>query len=361
MLHRLIRFLNDEIGVYFREDNKKPLSQQIKELKALKKYYGYIPYQYIKHLLYLTSCEGDIFDYFPPEIVHRYRDRINPREAWSNVIDKRRFSHIMIQNNLPGVAHLFTVRRDGAIRDRNEKEVSFSEFMTHLTELEKSNFFIKPFNGGGGSGIHKMTVRDRCLKINATDIVNDDSLYETLFLRSVHHEFIIQPEIIQHELLNRINPASINTIRIDTFIHDDDDVVVVNNAALLRMSNGYTNTDNWANGGIIVSIDLDTGVLDDFGKTKAKYGRRRVQQHPVSGFRFSGTSIPFWSEVKEVVRSAALILRPLKFLGWDVAIGTDGPILIEANHDFDVFMSQEASRGLRKTPVGKHILQTLAS
>jgi Sugar-transfer associated ATP-grasp len=57
-------------------------------------------------------------------------------------------------------------------------------------------------------------------------------------------------------------------------------------------------------GGIIVKIDLDKGVLDDFGKTKAKFGRLHIQKHPFSGFRFAGTPIPFWSEVKEVVRDA---------------------------------------------------------
>ena len=357
MLSRIIRFLNEEIVIYLEKTDKKPLSQQIKELQALKKYYGYIPYQYVKHCLYLKSFDGDIFDYIPPEIVHRYRDRINPPDACGTVINKKKFSQVMTQNNLPGTTHLFTVHRRRSIRDRNEKEVTFNEFRKNLTASEKTNFFIKPFNGGSGSGIYKMIARDRCLEINAKEIVNEDSFYETLFSRSLYQEFIVQPEIIQHELLNRMNPSSVNTIRIDTFIQGND---VVNNAAFLRMSNGYTYTDNWAKGGIIVNIDLDTGVLDDFGRTKAKYGRLYIQQHPLSSFRFAGTPIPFWSEVKELVRYAALVLHPLKFLGWDVAIGTDGPILIEANHDFDVFAFQEASRGLRKTPVGEKILQTLS-
>jgi hypothetical protein len=146
-----------------------------------------------------------------------------------------------------------------------------------------------------------MTVGETCFEINAKEIVNEAAFHDALFSRSRYQEFMVQPEIIQHELLNRINPSSVNTIRIDTFIRGND---VINNAAFLRMSNGSTDTDNWAKGGIIVKIDLDKGVLDDFGKTKAKYGRLHIQKHPFSGFRFAGTPIPFWSEVKEVVRDA---------------------------------------------------------
>ena len=262
----------------------------------------------------------------------------------------------MIHNNLPGVNHLFTVQRSRSIQDKNEREVSFNAFGNNLRESDTSKFFIKPVNGGSGNGIYEMVVRGRCLEINAKEIANENAFYEALFSRSRFHEFIVQPELSQHELLNRMNPSSVNTIRIDTFIQGDD---VINNAALLKMSDGHRYTDNWSKGGIIVNIDLDTGVLDNLGKTKAKYGKLFVEKHPVSGFCFGGVAIPFWSEVKQLVRAAALVLRPLRFLGWDVAIAPGGPILVEANHDFSIFMSQEASGGLRKTPVGKEILRSL--
>jgi Sugar-transfer associated ATP-grasp len=91
-----------------------------------------------------------------------------------------------------------------------------------------------------------MTVGETCFEINAKEIVNEAAFHDALFSRSRYQEFIVQPEIIQHELLNRINPSSVNTIRIDTFIRGND---VINNAAFLRMSNGSHYTDNWAKGG----------------------------------------------------------------------------------------------------------------
>jgi hypothetical protein len=356
MLRRIRRFLTEETAIYLEKRGKKSILQQIKELKALKKYYGYVPYQYVKHCLYLKSFDGDIFDYMPPEIVHRYRDKINPEQYRDNVIDKKKFSEIMIQNNLPSVAHLFTAHRNGSIRGWNGKEVSFHEFKNHLAESGNCNFFIKPVNAGSGNGIYKMVLRDACLEINKKKTMGEKSFREILFLRSPYDEFMVQPEIIQHEELNRLNPSCVNSVRIDTLIQGNE---VVSNAALLRMSNGYRYTDNWAKGGIIVNIDLETGALGVFGKTKAKYGRLEIRRHPVTGICFEGMQIPFWSKVRELVRSAALVLRPLMFLGWDVAISVDGPILIEANHDFSVFMPQEASGGLRRTAAGKAILRAL--
>jgi hypothetical protein len=77
----------------------------------------------------------------------------------------------------------------------------------------------------------------------------------------------------------------------------------------------------------------------------------------VSGFRFQGTAIPFWDGVKKLVCSAALVLLPLRWLGWDVAIGKDGPVLVEANHNHDVFFMQTLVGGLRDTSIGREILQ----
>jgi hypothetical protein len=352
----MLRFSTDEIVTYVQKKGKKPVRQQIEELAALKRYYGYPPYQYIKHCLYLESFDGDIFDFIPPEIVHRYRDKMNPEHARRFVIDKKAFSEVMAESNLPVVTNLFTVKRGGLIRDRNGDEIEFHEFETQLLESTTTKCFIKPFNGGGGNGIYRMLIRDGILDIDGMKIASKEALYERLFSRSPHQEFIVQPEIIQHEVLNQLNPSSVNTIRIDTWIQGND---IVSNAALLRMSNGCTYTDNWAKGGIIVNIDLGTGVLGKVGRTKSKYGGLCFRQHPFSQSHFGGTRLPFWPEVKELVRYAAQVLRPLGFLGWDVAISTEGPILIEANHDFDVFMCQEAARGLRKTPVGREILRSL--
>ena len=353
MIRKIRRLIGEDIHCYIRSEGKKSAFLQLKELVMLGKYYKYIPYHYIKHCMYLRSFDGDIFDYVPPELIHRYRNHLNREGSHNDVIDKKRFCEIMMQNDLRVVPTLFVISRDRSLRDKDGNLIDFNEFRRSLLESKESHFFIKPYDGGSGRGIYKMSLCDQNISINSNIAHSESDLYRILFNEAVHGGYIVQKAIRQHELINKINPSSVNTIRIDTLLVDDE---VFYNAALLRVGNKESYTDNWANGGFIVNIDLDTGILDSHAKTKAKYGRLDVEAHPTSGFRFEGATIPFWSEVKELVRSAAFALYPLRSLGWDIAIAHDGPVIIETNHDFDIFMSQEALKGLRRSAIGQLVL-----
>ncbi len=72
--------------------------------------------------------------------------------------------------------------------------------------------------------------------------------------------------------------------------------------------------------------------------------------------RFEGIVLPFWPQLIDLVSAAALTLRPLEYLGWDVAIAPDGPVIVEANPELDIFFMQEACGGLLPTAIGQAIL-----
>ena len=93
-------------------------------------------------------------------------------------------------------------------------------------------------------------------------------------------EYLVQPVIVQHPLLASLAGTSVNTVRIDTYLTGD---TVHFNKAVLRVGNGIACTDNWASGGLIVKIDLDTGTLRGNGKIKSKFGKGEFSNHPRSG------------------------------------------------------------------------------
>jgi hypothetical protein len=66
--------------------------------------------------------------------------------------------------------------------------------------------------------------------------------------------------------------------------------------------------------------------------------------------------LPHWPALIDLVNAAALTLEPLRYLGWDVAIGPDGPVIVEANQNLDIFWMQEACGGLRRTAIGRAVL-----
>jgi hypothetical protein len=95
--------------------------------------------------------------------------------------------------------------------------------------------------------------------------------------------------------------------------------------------------DNISSGGCQVGIVLQTGKLKKFGYGPIKTNGVKVfTEHPGTKTTFENFSIPFFFQAKELVIKAARYMPLLRLVGWDVAIGESGPILIEGNSDYDI-------------------------
>ena len=55
------------------------------------------------------------------------------------------------------------------------------------------------------------------------------------------------------------------------------------------------------------------------------------EKHPLTNEKIVGFKVPLFNEAVELVRKAALIVPDMAYVGWDVAIGEDKPILVEGN------------------------------
>ena len=354
-IHSKRKLLAEEIVPYIYSHDKKPVTRQIRELRLLKNYYNCRPTQYIYYRMYLRSFDEDIYDYIPLDIVEKYRDYINPKCAIANVKNKIIFNKIMSANNFPTLPNLFIISKQRRIIDSEDKVITFKQFLDILYNSGNTEFFIKPSHGIGGEEAHRMMLHNGSLTIDSEKIVSEDHMYGKLFTQQKYKEFIAQNLFYQHDLLSKMNNSSVNTVRIDTFV---DGGGISFNAASLRIGSGDTCVDNFARGGISLKVNVESGLLDPNGIIMSKHGWHHVQQHPISHFRFQGIVIPFWDEVKKLARSAAMVLLPLRWLGWDIAIGKDGPILFEANHDLEVRYLQQYAGGLRRRPIGRDILRT---
>jgi glutathione synthase/RimK-type ligase-like ATP-grasp enzyme len=355
MLHRTRRFLQEDFSVYLRARGKKGFWLQLQELTELYRLYHYPPYQYFKHGLYLESFDGNFRNFLPPEWIHRFRNSINPKQYRLAVIDKKKFTDKMSKSGFVVPQNLAYISRSRDILNMNGVKVSLKELLSWLLETGNTQTFFKPTTGGGGRGVFKALATEEHFLINKKAI-NETALFNLLFANNRYMNYLVQPFLIQHSLLNSINPAAVNTIRIDTFVNEDE---TVHNGAALKIGSGTSWADNWAAGGFICQIHLETGELGAQATSKAKYGRHIVLRHPITGFEFSGVRLPFWEETKQLVKAAASLFLPLRALGWDVAITEQGPVIIEANHDYDIFLLQEAAHGLRDTLIGQETLAML--
>lgn len=173
-------------------------------------------------------------------------------------------------------------------------------------------FIVKPVDGLGGSGVRKASI---------DEYASIDELYNKIETNRTFLEEIV----VQNEEWGKICPKSVNTIRAMTRIMNGKAELFY---AAARIGNGKVIMDNFHQGGVGVSIDMEKGTL--VGNAVSK-DLEEMEVHGATGIKFDGYKIPYWDEIKKMVCEAAEINKEVRVVGWDVAIAKDGPLLIEAN------------------------------
>ena len=144
------------------------------------------------------------------------------------------------------------------------------------------------------------------------------------FLNQSNH-VICQNVIRQHAELSRLNPSSVNTVRVMTLMFDDKANVL---SSVLRMGVNGSRVDNASSGGIVSGIMPDGRLKDVAFDTSGK----KYLRHP-QGTAFNSVLIPGFSQCIELASTLAYRFSSIsRLISWDFAIGEDGmPLLIEFN------------------------------
>lgn len=155
---------------------------------------------------------------------------------------------------------------------------------------------------------------------------------------------LVEEFVQQHEVINKLAPTALNTVRIITQLRPDGNVDIV--GCRLRIS-VHGVTDNLAAGNIAAFIDPETGIVTGKG-VYSDITKPDTEFHPVTGLRIPGTQIPFWKETLSIAREIAAIDHRNRSIGWDFAITTHGPDLIEGNREWCKLLYQlPAHKGLK--------------
>lgn len=164
---------------------------------------------------------------------------------------------------------------------------------------------------------------------------------EELYEKTVKNPAVLDEKIVQHPELSALNPSSVNTIRVFTLMVGEECKII---GAVLRMGNGTAVIDNYSAGGLVGSINTDTGCV--IAEAEDFVGRRYAI-HPLSKINIKGFKVPNWSLVLEFVRECASNYG-LKYVAWDIAVREDDCVLIEANPNGMVNLIQIAGASGRK-------------
>lgn len=198
------------------------------------------------------------------------------------------------------------IKRDWMIVDETVPMYRVEEFIA----LHGGECMCKPVSSEQGHGVGR---------IKQTGI-ND--LYARLHGGC---RYIVEGVLGNDPELQRINPSSLNTLRIYTIVTDTDEVKII--AAFLRCGVGTVDVDNWGAGGIGYPIDLESGIIS--GRGVDKKGEFHIV-HP-NGVVVLGMKIPRFKDACKMCCDCINLDKRVVFAGIDVAVTSNGVELVELN------------------------------
>jgi len=235
--------------------------------------------------------------------MYEYQMRMNPKKARRILEDKVLFMNYFCS---------FIKRKYVTI----EKLKSDNQLAYQILSNHSGRLVLKNSRGQAGAEVEVVSCSDY------TPVKLTDYMIEKRY-------DLAEEYVVQHPLLMELSPSGLNTIRVFTQLHDGGvDILGVR----LRISVNSP-VDNMAAGNLAAAVDPVKGIVHGPGVySDITKGENIV--HPLTGETIIGFAIPYWKEVIDLARRAAMLTPDNKSVGWDIAVTADGPELIEGNHNW---------------------------
>lgn len=270
-------------------------------------------------------CHMSVLEY------RRTLKRLNP-EAYRKLSQNKIAEKALLQLfNLPTPRFLGRICHSNGMNADGGRLVCSADLVALILERGLERLVFKELEGHGGKGVHIVEVIEGDPPM-FTPLAKDAPVTIEEFCRDTlvldrGGDWLIEAYFTQHPVLASINPTSVNTIRIWVLRHASGKSEVV--TAYLRIGRAGATVDNVEGGGIVADIDRKTGILRM--AQDADMRRRFHACHPDHGAPVEGVSLPHWMEVERVAKMALGVFPELNFAGLDIAIGPDGPVVLELN------------------------------
>lgn len=242
--------------------------------------------------------------------------RTNSYKHKYKLVDKVWFYNYMKDNAIDCPVTFFHIK-DGTYYDLHENPIDSSVY-------NGMRMFTKLNGGSCGAG---------------TSIIRFDNR------KNYENDIIFQEIVTPHNSIQKLaGVSSLPTIRLNSYLRKNNTVEIV--SAFIKFPPSGAVSDNMKSGTFGVSIDYKAGKLTNKYMGLSDF-RPIVKDnhilHPISGLIIDGFAIPYWNEVILILDKLHSLFKELRFVGWDIAIGERGPIIIEGNSVGDVFFEQMIS------------------
>ena len=309
-----------------------------------------------------TSRTDSLFDLTPEncdEFLSEYQEGLTHgiNGEWRRAMNNKLTARLLLkpfEEHLPelhgvvadGVARRYPAYESAAsVEIPPSTDAAFEEhdalpFLDSLLD-DADRVVLKPVFGAGGRGVLVVSRGDTP---DAYDVNNDPHTRAEMvdLLAGVDRSLVVEC-VEQSSFMAGLYPRATNTVRIVTMWDDETDRPFI---ALTFARVGTAESaplDNLHQGGLLVGVDRDTGELTGaagISDAVPPFEVERVDEHPSTGERLVGRSIPNWEAIADGVLHAASGLPQLRYVGWDVLPTDDGFEILEINSAPDVINPQ---------------------
>ncbi len=260
--------------------------------------YGFIPSEYVGFELenkepnerkeFVSDIDTNVFGY-----------SVNDITQIQSVLDKgdsyRRFSEYF--------------GRDALVVERKDDFTSFQTF------VKKHSVFVKKaVFSSMGKGVE-------LVDINLTG-ESEQGYFKKLIASG---KWLLEERVYQHAEMAEYNSSSVNTIRCITLKTCHGIEIPY---CFMRTGRNASFVDNGGSGGLLVGIDVSTGILNTDGLDEYN---DIFKAHPDTGVVFKNRRIPAWNELIGFCKKAASRVKDIGYLSWDMAYTEKGWVVIEVN------------------------------
>lgn len=141
------------------------------------------------------------------------------------------------------------------------------------------------------------------------------------------NHYMIEEVIVNHPDVARVNPDSVNTLRVETCLDSKGEFHLLN--VLFMVGSTKTIVSNCHSGGMMCHVDIKTGCIDNAG-----YNPKGIwyEEHPVSKVKLRGYKLPYIDKLEDYIKGVCQVMPNARYVGWDVVITPNGFELIEGNY-----------------------------
>jgi hypothetical protein len=259
--------------------------------------------------------------------------------------DKLGMHRICEENGIPTIPILI-VAESGKLDYRCERPA----------DLEQ-DLFIKPRQSKGSRGVEVIRYSGGKFMTESGATLDREGLAEFVARRSKQESVLVQPLIKNHPGLADLADQALMRIRVITCL-DGAGRPVITHAVLSNLCKLETNWPTDIELG--AAIDLETGVLGMMTGDKAEMWLEWSEDHPITHARVLGRVVPCWNEVRSIALAAHSACKDRLLVGWDIAIGPKGALLLEGNSYPDVdFLQRSHQCPIGDSPLGPLLFSRL--